>query len=73
MSYNRYKTQSGSFFTCTKRKEHVVEYTIPDHLIIYVYSGKVNVTTLDCTYSILAGPINIVCKEPISEDKKGAW
>ena len=55
MNSTNYVSQAGIFFSCNEKKEFVTEQMVPEHLLTYVYSGKISVTTANNTYSLSAG------------------
>ncbi len=55
MNDTNYISEAGLFFSCNEKKEFVTEQIVPEHLLTYVYSGKISVTTANKTYSLSAG------------------
>ncbi|WP_044239900.1 helix-turn-helix domain-containing protein [Flexithrix dorotheae] len=55
MDSTNYISKSGLFFSCSEKQEFVTEQIVPEHLLTYVYSGKILVTTANKTYYLPAG------------------
>jgi AraC-like DNA-binding protein len=70
MSEISYVTQAGIFFSCTEKKQLVLEHIIPEHVLTHVYAGKITVTTADKTYSLSAGQTALFSRNQLAKFKK---
>jgi AraC family transcriptional regulator, exoenzyme S synthesis regulatory protein ExsA len=50
-----YISKSNIFFSCTEKEHRGVENTVPDHALVYVYSGTMKVKDPEGTYTIEEG------------------
>lgn len=55
MAHQNYISKSGIFFSCTENKYTSVENTVPEHAVLYIYSGSMTIIDAEKTHTIHQG------------------
>ncbi|MET1054174.1 MAG: hypothetical protein ABWY16_02615, partial [Pedobacter sp.] len=49
------KYPSGIFLACREDQQQVLEQVVPEHLLIYIYQGTMNITTAEGSFRVNSG------------------
>ncbi|PWT75858.1 MAG: hypothetical protein C5B59_07855, partial [Bacteroidetes bacterium] len=70
MPLTNHISQTDIFFSCTEKSYTSVENTVPEHALVYIYSGSMTIRDADKTYTVSEGETVLFYKNMLAKFTK---